>query len=618
MPGLVGIIETDPGRRIDASVFQQMTSSLMHRAWYRADTHTDLEAGVAVARVHQGVLNPELQPYVSSDGTVKVFLDGEIYNDEAAGQQLPWIAAAYRRHGADFVAQLNGSFAVIVLDHAEGCVLVATDRTASRPLFSWHDGTALYVAPELKALLAVPALERRLDWRAIAGFLASGFWLDGYTPVEGVRRVDGATIWALSRAGLRSHRYWEYRFLESAPDRGERYYRDTLADLVRAAVRRQVRSDHRYGILLSGGYDSRGVLGCYLDARRAEPPVTISWGVDEDVPHSDCWIARRVAARVGARHRFYRLRPEALTEHLDELVYLSDGMTASCGNYPEGLTVFASIREELGVQVLLRGDECLGWLPGPSDERTMLQSVGIPALQDVAAYRRLLNPAEYRHLAALAAELLADISARYPAGGVHDRKDFFYLDQRLKYLLHPLNYVKTLEVEVRRPYLDNDILDFVATLPVEYRLDKALFRRTIVPMFPDLFQHFARDANRLDWHRQLGADPRLQRFVHQRLAAPGAVLSGILAAPEAGRLATDFAVARRRGRLNALGRGLTRFPWLHRALRTRYQRLNGRRAAERGAPVTPDVIFRLLTLTLWGERFLDGQALDLRPSREEA
>jgi asparagine synthase (glutamine-hydrolysing) len=608
MPGLVGIFDTTHDHRIDVSVFQQMVSSLMHRKWYRTDAHTNVGAGVAIARIHHGIINPEPQPYVSDDGRVRVFLDGEVHNEEAAGQQLKWVAAAYQRHGADFPAQLNGSFAVIVLDEAESRVLIATDRTASRPLFSWHDGTTLYVAPELKALLAVPGLRQQLDWRAIAGFLASGFWLNGYTPLSGVRRVDHATVLTLSRAGLRSHRYWEYRFVEGVPDRGERYYRQTLAELVRTAVRRQVRSPHRYGVLLSGGYDSRGLLGCYLEERPNAGTVTISWGEDEQVPHSDCWVARRVAARVGVKHQFYRLRPEALTQHLHESIYLSDGMTASCDNYPEGLAVFAAIREELGVQILLRGDECMGWHSGPFDERTMLQSVGIRSLYDLTSYRRLLRPEEYRRLANLAEELLAEVSARCSAVEVQARKDFFYLDQRLKYYLHPLNYFKTLEVEVRRPYLDNDILDFVTTLPVKYRLDKALFRRTIARMFPGIFEQSARHGNLVDWHRRFATDQELRGFVRPRLAAPSAVLAGIVATTEAARIFPDLAAARRRDRINTLAARLRRYPWLHKTLSKGYHRLRERLVAERGAPITPNIIFRLLTLMLWCERFLDDQA----------
>lgn len=607
MPGLVGILETGHDRRVDVPVFGRMAASLMHRPWYRIDTHTDVGAGVALARIHHGIINPEPQPYVSDDGMLKVLLDGEVYNEEAGGQQLAWIAAEYRRHGADFPARLNGSFAVIVLDEAESRVLIATDRTASRPLFYWHHGTTLYVAPELKALLTLPALERQLDWRAIAGFLGSGFWLNGYTPLDGVRRVDHATVLTFSRAGLRSHRYWDYRFVDNGHDRGETYYRQTLGELVRAAVRRQVRTPHRYGVLLSGGYDSRGLLGCYLAERPDAETVTISWGDDEDVPHSDCWVARRVAARVGAKHRFYRLRPEAITRHLDETIHLSDGMTAACGNYPEGLAIFAAIRQELGVQILLRGDECLGWHAGPFDERTALQSVGIQSLHDVAAYRGLLKPEAYRRLGTLSAELLAEVSARCPAGEVHDRKDFFYLDQRLQYYLHPLNYFKTLEVEARRPYLDNDILDFVTTLPAKYRLDKALFRRTIVRMFPDLFEQFARHGNLVDWHHRFGTDEQLQRFVQQRLAAPGGVLAGILATTETVRPGVRFPGARRSGGVNAVTRGIKRFSWLYQTLRPTYLWLRRRLTAQSTTPITPaDIVFRLLTLTLWGERLLEG------------
>jgi asparagine synthase (glutamine-hydrolysing) len=606
MPGLVGIFETAAARPIERTHLEAMTTAIVHRPWYRTESHVDAESGVAIARVHLGVLNPEPQPYISEGGQLQVFLDGEIYNEEAAGRQLAWIAEAYRRHGAGVAARLNGSFALVVLDRAARRVVIATDRTASRPLFCWQDGSTLYVAPELKALLTLPGLTRRLDWRAVAGFLASGFWLNGYTAVEGVRRLEGATVLTIERAGLRRERYWQYRFTEGEPDRGEQHYRDTLAELVRAAVRRQLRGDHRYGVLLSGGYDSRGLLGCYLAERPGVTPTTISWGVDESTPDSDCWIARRVAARVGSRHRFYPLRPEALVDALEQTVSLSDGMTAAAGNYPEGLSIFAAIREELGVQVLLRGDECLGWRDGPFDEPTVLRSVGIHGLDDVAAYHTLLEPAAHRRLSELVTDLRDEISARCPAAAPHDRKDFFYLDQRLQYYLHPLNYFKTLEVEARRPYLDNDILDFVTTLPVKYRLDKALFRRTVVHMFPGLFEQMARHSNLIDWRHRLDTDEALRRFVRQRLAAPGGLLDGVLATGGLLAGAPAGRPARRPDQVAVAARSIKRHPWVYQRLRPAYQWLRRRR--QRSAAVTPDVVFRLLTLTLWGGQFLGQEA----------
>jgi asparagine synthetase B (glutamine-hydrolysing) len=600
VPGLVGVIDTGRDRRGHAPLLRRMCASVVHRPWYRVDGHVDAAAGLALARVHLGLLDAGPQPYVSDDRRLTVFLDGEVYDEAAAGRPLEWVAALYRRHGRDFAARMNGSFVAIVRDAAADRVLIATDRTGSRPLFYRQSGPVLYVAPELKALLVVPGLDSRLDWRAVAGFLGSGFWPNGYTPIDGVRRLDHATTLTVGGGTLQPHRYWDYRFAPDAPDRGERHYRGALAELVRVAVRRQVRSPHRYGVLLSGGYDSRGLLGCYLAERPGTTPITISWGVDEHTPGSDCWVARRLASRLGTKHRFFPLRAEALADHLDDTVYLGDGLTAACGNYPEGLDIFAAIREELGVQVLLRGDECFGWHAGAFDEATALQSVGIRALDDLPAYRTLLRPEAYHRLAALGADLLAEVSSRCSAASIHDRKDFFYLDQRLQHYLHPLNYLKTLEVEVRRPYLDNDVLDFVATLPARYRLDKALFRRTIVRMLPGLFRETARDGNLVDWQDRLATDTRLQRLVQQRLGTPAGILGPLLASVPAVRPRRPAPAWR--GGLDAVVRGVKRHPWLYESLR---KVVHGRRRAATTGAVTPAIVFRLLTLASWADLFLE-------------
>jgi hypothetical protein len=70
-----------------------------------------------------------------------------------------------------------------------------------------------------------------------------------------------------------------------------------------------------------------------------------------------------------------------------------------------------------------------------------------------------------------------------------------YFDQRIKHYLNPLNYMKSLEVEVRTPYLDNDILDFMRELPSHYHFGKRFYRAMMRQMFPDVLSEMALRSN---------------------------------------------------------------------------------------------------------------------------
>src|SRR5262249_18416146 len=58
-----------------------------------------------------------------------------------------------------------------------------------------------------------------------------------------------------------------------------------------------------------------------------------------------------------------------------------------------------------------------------------------------------------------------------------------------------LNYIKSLEVEVRTPYLDNGILDFMGQLPPAYHYGKQSYRKLMSKMFPEIFSEMATQSN---------------------------------------------------------------------------------------------------------------------------
>lgn len=499
MPGLVGIVQKQTNGSLDRGLFQRMITALRHRPWYQVDRYLTPE--VAVARLHLNIINPAPQPYISENGQLRVFLHGEIYNDETTEMnQLGFIAQAYERFGLDFAAQLNGSFVVVLMDAATDLVLIATDRTASKPVFYYQNDAALYFAPELKALLLIPTLPRRINLSATASFLACGHYLNGQALLEDLHPLDNATVLIVSADGVMTHRYWQYAFNEAATDRGIAYYQQAMSELIRQAVCRRIRSQHHYGILLSGGYDSRGILGCYLDERPKESVTTISWGVAEDVPRSDCAIAQRLAHRLQLPHTFFPLRMAELAQHVQEFIRLHDGLSDACYNYPESLKIFSDIRTQLGVQVILRGDESFGFSRPACDERTIFEKFSIVPLERSRSYQKILSSDWLLIFSDAIRQTICDIRAKCNAKDINLYQNFVYFDQRLKHYINPLNYMKSLDVEVRTPYLDNDILDFLCELPAPYHFGKLFYRDLLVKMFPQMLSEIAIQSNVPDLH----------------------------------------------------------------------------------------------------------------------
>jgi asparagine synthetase B (glutamine-hydrolysing) len=134
MPGLVGIVTTN-GDKVDPNLLETMGSAIKHHSWYKSDCYVNPKGTIGVSRVHLGIINKGKQPYSPPEGQVKVFLHGELYNDEVAHvEPMEFVYRLYEKEGLGFVSFLNGSFLVIVVDEREGMVIVANDRLASKPL----------------------------------------------------------------------------------------------------------------------------------------------------------------------------------------------------------------------------------------------------------------------------------------------------------------------------------------------------------------------------------------------------------------------------------------------------------------------------------------------------
>jgi hypothetical protein len=186
-----------------------------------------------------------------------------------------------------------------------------------------------------------------------------------------------------------------------------------------------------------------------------------------------------------------------------------------------------------------------------------------------------------------------------------------YQDVRLKYFINSLNYVKTFEIESYTPWLDYEILDFVSRLPVRYRLDKKLYRQTIVEMFPTLFEHVAQTRNDIDWATSFRDSPKLCHLIYRELIEDQSILSEFVDIEKLkdeldGFFAPSPVETNRRRTWKAATTRLRRFsPAAFNFLyRSSYYARKWMGKYRESLP-TERLIIRLLILKVWGDVFLN-------------
>lgn len=212
----------------------------------------------------------ESQPATANDGTC-LFVWGAptgIFGPDgyeprsAPPHEAPaaYCAAQYDRFGPSFVDRLNGSFVGVAYD-PDGTCLVFTDRLGTRPLYRWHtDGGAAVFATGLQQLTAHPAVTTNFDAGGLGQYFALSRIPGTRTPLAGVTVLPPATVGTLASDDEFDQRcYWRpvVERTDASFDELVGRFQRTL----RTVLDEQVAPNGDYDLLLSGGFDSRLLLG---------------------------------------------------------------------------------------------------------------------------------------------------------------------------------------------------------------------------------------------------------------------------------------------------------------------------------------------------------------------
>ncbi len=294
-----------------------MTDAIAHRGPDDSGYHVHGPIGLGHRRLSIIDLSERgHQPMWSSDGSMCVVFNGEIYNYEDIARDL--IAAGVRfdshcdtevvvnavRHwgAAEAVRRFIGMFAFAVWDVRNGELTLVRDRVGVKPLFfSVANGLVLF-GSEVRAILAHPEFEKRLDRRGLGQFFVTGFTLGETTAFESIKRVLPGHIVSIRRDGtITQSEYWnlsnytERRANVSIEDAAEE-----LEALLESAVAYRLVADVPVANFLSGGIDS-SLVASILKKNLGQDVLNITVGFREGA-FDESTKASAVAKQLGLNH----------------------------------------------------------------------------------------------------------------------------------------------------------------------------------------------------------------------------------------------------------------------------------------------------------------------------
>lgn len=478
----------------------RMTASLKSEPYYLVDRF--ISDGFSGARVHLGIFNPEPQPAAISGGA-RVFFDGRCYgNGESirtlrrrgyevrSGCDASYCAAAFEEWGMEFVSGLNGAFICVIAEPEEGRVTIANDRYGLLPLNYAVDRDRFLFSTHLSALLEDPALDRTVNPDAVLEFFTFGRLHRDKTLISSVSALPGGSVLHYDSGGVEIQRYWDYSVAPDAEHTDE-WFVDELVRTWRQALALRTEAPHSYGVALSGGLDSRTIVGGIPANRRGDVLAFTHGFPDSD----EVLLARRVADASSMPFLQVSQPTPLFLERADECVRLTDGLDYIGVNF---VPKASRLLRDAGVQVLFHGMGPDLWLAGGffGEEAGVLPDLQGTAIDDFL-YRslRFFSDAEVDRLfspglvAAVSRsprqsfdEMMADIGETDPIDR-HDHCIHATHHQRLAAMGPRLWRTAT---EVALPGFDNDWVDVALRIPSGQRLNRRIYRKFLAKLDPRL------------------------------------------------------------------------------------------------------------------------------------
>ncbi|MGE3956602.1 MAG: asparagine synthase (glutamine-hydrolyzing) [Vicinamibacterales bacterium] len=368
MCGIAGVLSVD-GRGLDPRLpLEAMRDTLCHRgpddegAWRSADG----QIALAHRRLSIVDLSPlGRNPMAWDDGRLVITFNGEIYNFLELRAELERegarfrshtdtevILAAYDRWGLSCVDRLAGMFAFALWDARRHRLWLVRDRLGKKPIYYSLAGGALRFGSELKALLADPAVDRRLDPRALRMYLRYGYVPAPLTIFEGISKLEPAHALVCEHGQLSVRRYWDpLEHVDRHADLSDGDAEAALEGLLDTAVRQRQIADVPLGAFLSGGIDSSLIVALMQERSRTRVKTfTIRF---EDPAFDEADHALAVARHLGTEHTEQMCTAADLLSVVDRIPAMFDEPFGDSSAIPT-LLVSAAARSQ--VTVALSGD----------------------------------------------------------------------------------------------------------------------------------------------------------------------------------------------------------------------------------------------------------------------
>lgn len=496
MCGIVGIIGTQAPKHKDQ--FNVLCDSLSHRGpdakghvyydkcllGHRRLSIVDLEGGG--------------QPFLFKNGSIATVFNGELYgfneikkrinNQFTSNSDTELIPQLYSLYGFDCVQRLPGMFSFALWDNNLEVLLCARDRLGEKPFYYaiTEDGSFIF-ASEVKTIVKSGMVGLELDRNALASYLTLRYIPEGMTMYKNIHALPPGNQLSWKNGQLDIKSYWKPPENSINPltlnEASEEFHY-----LLKKSVQKSLVADVEVGLLLSGGLDSSTLAALAINEQKVR---SFSFGFEGD--RDERPFARSVAETYGLDHHELSDGLLDLPAMLETMPFVYDEPFGDTSAIPMYLLcekvskyVKVALSGDGGDELLAGYDYWYNPLVGLSNEKSDFNCNATPVnrhWQDIKHFsdeeivdfglKPMCRPQLSRVYGSVEDAMRMDLATFLPA-------DILKKTDRAA-MAHGL--------ELRAPFLDRDVVEFLVSLPWQYKTNgvesKILMRKTFSRMWPN-------------------------------------------------------------------------------------------------------------------------------------
>jgi asparagine synthase (glutamine-hydrolysing) len=359
----------------DAPVLRQdirrMANSIVHRGPDDEGYYLDGSLGLGFRRLSIIDLEGGHQPMSDPEGSVWVVFNGEIYNFPELRRELEGlgyvfrtscdtevIVHGYKQWGQEVLNHLNGMFGLAIWDVRDRRLTIARDPFGIKLVYYKIGAKRLYFGSEIRSVIAATNEQAQVDPVSLNLFLRYRYTPSPYTIYDGVRKLAAGTMLTCEKGAYSVRRWYQYKATPFSPMKSPAEACDELLELYKQSVKRHLLSDVPLGLLLSGGVDSALLLALMNMYGKSWRTYTVGYG--SSYADDELTDAADTAAGFSSQHTAVTLNRKTFEAALPKIVSCLEEPIASSSIVP---MYFVCERARQDVKVALMGqgpDELFG------------------------------------------------------------------------------------------------------------------------------------------------------------------------------------------------------------------------------------------------------------------